>query len=356
MSEERKMILEMLKEGTISNEEAIRLLDAIGEGEKKSRFQDKDSSTEKLLNGISSLINGAMSAATTVVESIDFDHLDFTSKTNAKVEKSKRISIEGLDLPQIQIDNQNGMVEVEVVEDELVDEVFCEATIQYNNKYYAEDYDFLELILEENLLKIQIRRDAHGAYGNINANLKVRLPKRAYESVRVTTTNAKVEGSGLETGLLKVKTNNGKIEFQDIRAKVVELKTSNGGIDLKNITGEILNARTSNGRVYAKDLHVEEIMLTTSNGNLSVSHPSDQTKTMELKSGNGSISVKDLVFSRKIKATIKRYNRHSGNFYLSEQFTSVNNRGNEIIAHNGVEEESDLEILAVTTNGGVTLK
>ena len=123
MSEEKKLILTMLKEDKISEEEALRLLEAIGQNEKeeteKTNFSKKEESFENSVNSfVSKIITGvetAINKAGDAINNMDFDISNINisgSKFNANTTKTYKI--ENIEEPiNLFINNLQGAIQIQ---------------------------------------------------------------------------------------------------------------------------------------------------------------------------------------------------------------------------------------------------
>ncbi|MFM1583347.1 SHOCT-like domain-containing protein, partial [Helcococcus ovis] len=91
MSEEKKLILKMLKENKISEDEALKLLDAIGSNKNTEKNKKEDNTEFSTGNFVSKIINGvekAINIASKKIENMDFELINFSSQNfNAKTVK-----------------------------------------------------------------------------------------------------------------------------------------------------------------------------------------------------------------------------------------------------------------------------
>lgn len=111
--------------------------------------------------------------------------------------------------------------------------------------------------------------------------------------VDVETSNGRVTLDGV-TGTIRVATSNGRIEGSGLGGEGVEASTSNGAIELALDVAQDVEARTSNGSI---DLTVPDgsyqVNAETSNGGIDVTIPDDPDgeHTLDLSTSNGSVTV-----------------------------------------------------------------
>lgn len=140
MSDERIMILEMLEEGKITTEEALKLLDAIGEKDEEYNYYNHNTSrsngdlASKIVSGIENAFNKVSSA---------FSNIEFSTEffDNQSGRTTKSIRIDNIDdYINLYINNRNDIVEIYQWDNTYVEAI---ANISYNEKEYNRDYDFI---------------------------------------------------------------------------------------------------------------------------------------------------------------------------------------------------------------------
>lgn len=122
--------------------------------------------------------------------------------------------------------------------------------------------------------------------------LKVYLPAKDYEHLKVESDNGRIIASDLQSKDISIETNNGRIEFGNIKSSRTMVETDNGRIHLENIEGEI-SGRTNNGRIslITKDLD-RPIDLQSDNGRIEIQSEKEPTNAiLDIKTDNGKITV-----------------------------------------------------------------
>ncbi|MDI6894327.1 MAG: DUF4097 family beta strand repeat-containing protein [Bacillota bacterium] len=111
-------------------------------------------------------------------------------------------------------------------------------------------------------------RSARFFGGNYSVSGVLRLPPGEYH-LRGATSNGRISARGLCCRVLDLETSNGRIEVEDIEGDRVELDTSNGAI-VAWLSARRLQATTSNGsiRVEARAIRQDTYELRTSNGSI----------------------------------------------------------------------------------------
>ena len=378
MSEEKKLILTMLKEDKISEEEALRLLEAIGQNEKeeteKTNFSEKEESFENSVNSfVSKIITGvetAINKAGDAINNMDFDISNINisgSKFNANTTKTYKI--ENIEEPiNLFINNLQGAIQIQSHNQDFVE---CISVINYDNKYHNETDEFLIHKIEGNNHYYGIDMDKNN--WNFKSQLIINLPKDKLDSIKVRnsnskiqannfeienvifeTTNARIEFSNLTSKSINSTTTNAKIEGINVRANELISNTTNSKISLSEIKADKLEAYTTNGRINLTKLNVIDIDAQNTNGSLYVSNVYDDTKSMNLTSTNGGIYIEGLNFERSIKAELSARNSD----VISPKFSKIlrDKHTTEALTENYDENsENSLNIKAVTSNGKISI-
>jgi len=378
MSEEKKLILNMLKENKITEDEALKLLDAIGQKERaeneKTNFAEKEASFESSLNTfVNKIVTGvetAINKAGDAINNMDFDISNINiagSKFNANTTKTFKIE----DIEEninLFINNLQGAVQIQSHNQDFIE---CIAVINYDNKYHNETDEFLIHKVDGHNHYYGIDMDKNN--WNFKSQLIINLPKDKLDSIKVRnsnskiqannfeidnvifeTTNARIEYSNLTSKSINSTTTNAKIEAINVRADEITSNTTNSKISLSEIKADKLEAYTTNGKINLTKLNVVDIDAQNTNGSLYVSNIYDDTKTLNLSSTNGGIYIEGLNFDRSIKASLSAKNSD----VISPKFSKIlrDKHTTEAFTENYDENaENSLNITAVTSNGKISI-
>ena len=317
MKEERMMILSMLKDGKISSEEAVQLLEALEETEpsmEKNNLINVEKTKEKVNEfgeiakeqgkkigdmGID-LGNKIAKSFSNMNFNMDFSGITGRSKSiDTKVE----MDISHIEKPIIDIEAINGGM---VVENWDKDFISVEIKCRYKEGLFQEGEDFFEFYERDNRIVFS------PIFTNgISIGLEVFLPNRPYKEVLLKSSNGQIKIEDFTGEILDLNTSNGPIIVEDIEANEVKLNTKNGKILLDDIiapkidanTGnssilvedvetENINLNSKNGRIYLSDLIAEETTANTSNGSIELEDIN--SKKIELKTSNAKVQLNDL--------------------------------------------------------------
>lgn len=350
MTEEKQIILNMLKEGKITVEEASDLLNAIGD--KKSREND-------FAGKIGSTVDSIIKKATEAISAIDLDQAFDINNFNLKgeINSHKDIRVDD-EIDEINIDLVNGEISVE----RGTEEGIIISTDIFSKKANLEDYINVEI--RDNVLDIEENTD----YKSLGASVKLRVQvgKDYYEKLNIDTVNAKVEIVDTNFGDLNIDSVNGKIIIINSKANV-DIDNVNGKIDIKNVDGK-LSIDNVSGSIYLATMKGELVEVDNISGNIRVDGlESDRlsansrsgsirlynikdTSEIDLETVSGTIVVDTNDYDGDIKAFVE-----SPAVNVTEKFT------NKIKTDEGYDlstpgEEAKLNIKAKTNYGKVSLR
>lgn len=350
MTEEKQIILNMLKEGKITVEEASDLLNAIGD--KKSREND-------FAGKIGSTVDSIIKKATEAISAIDLDQAFDINNFNLKgeINSHKDIRVDD-EIDEINIDLVNGEITVE----RGTEEGIIISTDIFSKKANLEDYINVEI--RDNVLDIEENTD----YKSLGASVKLRVQvgKDYYEKLNIDTVNAKVEIVDTNFGDLNIDSVNGKIIIINSKANV-DIDNVNGKIDIKNVDGK-LSIDNVSGSIYLATMKGELVEVDNISGNIRVDglesdrlsansrsgsirlYNIKETSEIDLETVSGTIVVDTNDYDGDIKAFVE-----SPAVNVTEKFT------NKIKTDEGYDlstpgEEAKLNIKAKTNYGKVSLR
>lgn len=315
MSDERKMILNMLEDGKITADEAERLLKALNESteNEKTEQQAEDESSQlsefvdweswddrkqtykqrssgfKFSQYIENVIQK--------LKDVDID-LNFGSYENVK-----HIFQDDSDqFRDVKVKVKNGSVELTPWNNSFV-QIDCDVKVYRVNNSDAARHRFLQEarfeIEHETLIFECDARD-------VKVMATIYVPEKAYESVECKLFNGSVSSQAIKANDLFVKTVNGSITISQLTAQKAEFETGNGTI---TVQGEVnrLEAETMNGAIEAngtfRDFDAESfsgaitaylqsdgyVSLKSTTGGITVVVPADVQVNGELVSSIGSV-------------------------------------------------------------------
>lgn len=320
MQNERKRILTMLENGTISMDEALTLLEKLDGNsatvKKQDEFQQKQSDESKSKDSskatseeeddsftdkkehippmdefiedirkdfvtVGDRFMQFMQTAVTKMKDFDFDS-PFGNSSNFQHTVTKPTE----QLNEILIDIVHGSVILQPTE---TDEIRAEFTVKsYNNK--SEDdtkKEFLEkmiCIVDEGKLRVL----SDQKFNQVNVDLFI--PKQQFDKISVKLLNGNFNLQDAAVDRLYAKTANGKVDIERVHFKEAELETGNGSIRLNDSDGEMVEAETINGRVYLSG-KLKDIEAKSLNGHVVITTTAHDAQKIDAKTVSGSVEL-----------------------------------------------------------------
>lgn len=347
MQNERKRILTMLENGTISTDEALTLLEALSEKdpakkpagfsidvepdntqhtEQKKTQEQKESkeqpyaesrkeepADEKSSKDESSKDKGDSSkygwSGTSPEEFMEDIRKDLTNVGDqfmqfmqSAVQKVKQFDMDnpfgasttfehkaqkdGKELEELVVDIDNGKLSIVPGEGDEISAVFSVKTFTSNSEEDAKR-DFLEklvFVADDQSLRISSNSKT------IQVNTVLTVPKKMYRKISVRLLNGGFDMRNLEADVLRVKTANGKVNVSYVKAVEVDIETLNGEIRLLSLESNQVETQTLNGLIYI-DGKVKDTQARTLNGSISVTTAHETPEKVDVKSVGGNIEL-----------------------------------------------------------------
>lgn len=213
------------------------------------------------------------------------------SKANTALLVSEEREVSAVNVKDIQLETDNAAVEIIPVKASAAK---IELTGKRNPDYTM---DF-EAEVQGDTLVVKLDQQQR-KYFNFNfvfstLTLKVYLPEKTYQSMRITNNNGRIELGQLPVKKLNVQTDNGQIDLRDIVSDEVTAEADNGKILIDHVEGT-LKGRLSNGsiKVLTKDLD-RPIQLKNNNGSIVIQTETEPTNArFEVHKDNGEINILD---------------------------------------------------------------
>ncbi len=327
MQNERKRILAMLENGTITTEEALTLLETLGktgqveknaeakkvtvesqeleeqysepkQQEKKGPFEkaepvieDEDQNQpsmdeflEDLTKDFTNVGDRFMQFMQTAVQKVK--SFDFDSPFGNTVTFEHTITKPATEIDEVIIDIDNGKVTIHTGETEEVRADFTVKTYNSESEEKAKN-DFLDKLLFVNDEgKIRISSDLK----MVQVNVELFIPKKDYARISARLLNGSFKMKDATAEKVKVKTANGKIEIAGLTFNNGEFETVNGSIGLTGVTATTIEAETLNGRVYI-DGAVKDVEAQSLNGHVVVTTTDPAAEKIEAKTISGTVEI-----------------------------------------------------------------
>ncbi|MFJ8234622.1 DUF4097 family beta strand repeat-containing protein [Ureibacillus sp. NPDC094379] len=341
MENERKRILQLVQNGTISADEAIVLLEALSKQNESTQLpasppivsqesqpvkedvstqshssqghheysETKNEQTKSKSSGFEDLFGNIFNnkeSANQFVNELKQDLSQFSGRMmdlmnstfskvkdfdlefpfGNKVEFDKTYSFDAAEIKGIELDIPNGRVDIVKAEDERF---LIEAQIKTSAANQDDDLS-KERFVQDFVTFINGKLTISTATKMSQVNLRLVVPKQQYDVVLLRLLNGSVTIQHLDAKLLKVKTYNGAIKIDESTFQNADIQSGNGSIELRHVKGEDLEAETVNGRIYI-DGDIQEVEAESVNGAVIVTTTSTSARKLKARTVAGAVEM-----------------------------------------------------------------
>ncbi|MGM9945539.1 MAG: DUF4097 family beta strand repeat-containing protein [Lysinibacillus sp.] len=323
--DERKRILKLVEDGTISADEAINLLEALSkqkesaqatppstyvepvqtQGQEQSTYEQQDKKRKttgfedlfsklsnnkkvdelihELRHDLSEFSGRMMTLMNTTLSKVkDFD-VEFPFGEKVEFDKNYVFNVE--EVRGFEIDIPNGRVTIEKgTEPTIQVETHVKTSKLESELETIERFTdgFVQLKDDKVEITTQVKM-AHVA-------LRILVPEKHYDVVLIRLLNGGITLNNVDAKLFKAKTYNGNIKVEDVNFEHADLQSVNGSIEARGISGDDLEAETANGRVYI-DGAVKEVEAESVNGHVVVTTTSSKPHKVKARTVAGSVEL-----------------------------------------------------------------
>lgn len=317
MQEERKRILDSVEKGTISAQEALILLEALGNGETKQSATSTSTQSQPALTSFEPETKSSQtytetnnkrpdSQADDFLEDIknDFSQFgdrfmqfmqsavgkvksfDFDMPFGEPIQFHHSFTKDGVDFKEISVDIANGKIEIYPSQDDQV-RVECHVKVyRQSSEEEAKKEFFDKFVFVIDQQRLRLISDLK----TTSVNIVLYVPKQAYDSMSIRLFNGAFTGNHLEVIRLKVKTSNGKIDLKDVEFEDGDIQTANGAIQVNDVKGNKIEAETMNGRIYI-DGRLKEIDARSVNGHVVLTTKNQHARKIEGRAVAGAVEI-----------------------------------------------------------------
>jgi len=316
-TDERKRILTLVENGTITAEEALVLLEKLGkkestasesvelpqqvepvdyektsswtkeEKQKTTGFEDifgkafnsKDASgkVDEVVNELKKELTEFGSRMSTILNTTLSKVKGFEQDVpfGEKFEFKHNYAFNTEEVKGLEIDIPNGKIEVfKTTEPFITIDVAVKTTLQESEEKTKEQ--FLENFV--NLYDGKLVIQTVSKFSQVQ--LKIGVPEEMLDILFIRSLNSKVEMDGVRAKILKVNLVNGSINVRHTEFDHADLKTKNGSIETRFIQGEDLETETVNGRIYVEG-HLKEVEADSVNGHIAITMTNEKARKVK---------------------------------------------------------------------------
>ena len=344
MQDERKRILKLVENGTISADEAINLLEALSKQkesaqaippstyvepvqkqgqEQQSTYEQQDQKRKatgfedlfgklgnnkkmdellhELRHDLSEFSGRMMTLMNTTLSKVkDFD-VEFPFGEKVEFDKNYVFNVE--EVRGFEIDIPNGRVTIEKGSEPTIQvETHVKTSKVESELETMERFTDRFVVLKDDKIEITTQsKMAHVA-------LRILVPEKHYDLFVIRLLNGSISLNTVDAKLIKVKTYNGSIKVEDVNFEHADLQSANGSIEARGISGDDLEAETANGRVYI-DGAVREVEAESVNGHVVVTTTSSKPHKVKARTVAGSVELyvpKDVSLDGKVISNFGR--------------------------------------------------
>ncbi|WP_040285785.1 DUF4097 family beta strand repeat-containing protein [Sporosarcina koreensis] len=330
MQNERKRILNMLENGTISTDEALTLLEALSHQEvpgqqtgstaagpepaeddsqeqeqeqtqQRSQQQEEpkskqntsgkrwdgasaDEFMEDLRRDLSQAGEQFMQFMQTAVQKVK--QFDMENPFGNAVTFEHTVKEDGKDIEELILDIDNGKCSIIPGEGDEITAAFSVKTFTSQTEEEAKREFLDKLVCTADAQSFHVASSSK----MVQVNTMLTVPSKLYRKISVRMLNGGFDIRNLEADTLRVKTANGKVSMSYVKCREAAAETLNGEIRLLGFDANELDAQTVNGLVYV-DGKVKETTARTLNGSISVTTTHDKADKIDVKSVGGNIEL-----------------------------------------------------------------
>lgn len=374
MSEEKIMILKMLKDGKIDEEEALKLLNAVGEkkGEKtykpnKKRNEihiecddyDVFDASDKFASKISNFVNKIVSKSLETAEKGMRDGHIYASYSFDDRFKNKKFATLKLDVDKnkkydLIINNTNEKVEILPSSSDQI-EIF--GKIYYTDKKTIPgDYEFINCFIDDKEILIEPNYESF-TKKDFAVSLKVLVPALNFAKVDVKTSNDKIILDSVNCDELYLTTSNDKIKIEDSIIGKSELKTTNDSVKIKDAKFTDLLINTTNAEITMHNTPFVNLEAHTTNAYVDVKDVFNCAENIIITNSNGPVTVELESVSRNVKFNLRGLSKYTCPAIFDDSRFKLDEDGDELSTA-VLNNDSDLTLFGdiKTSNGPIIIE
>ncbi len=376
MSEEKIMILRMLKDGKIDEEEALKLLNAVGEkkGEKtyrpnKNRNEihiegddyDVFDASDKFANKISNFVNKIVTKSLETAEKGMRDghvYANFSFDDGDRF-KNKKFATLKLDVDKnkkydLIINNTNEKV---VILPSSSDQIEIYGKIYYTDKKTIPgDYEFINCFIDDKEILIEPNYESF-TKKDFSVSLKVLVPALSFAKVDVKTSNDKIILDSVNCDELYLTTSNDKIKIEDSIIGKSELKTTNDSVKIKDAKFTDLLINTTNAEITMHNTPFVNLEAHTTNAYVDVKDVFNCAENIIITNSNGPVTVELESVSRNVKFNLRGLSKYTCPAIFDDSRFKLDEDGDELSTA-VLNNDSDLTLFGdiKTSNGPIIIE
>lgn len=342
----------MLKEGKISEDEAIRLLDAIKASSKEASFSDDLS---KIFKKVGQSASDLGRWSYDFLSGLDLDSINVNNKQyNNSIQTTKAIDTSSLERLAIKFDVSSASLNIESWDQSTIN---VSASLNYSAKAFKPGSDFFDLIEDQGTFSLVLSDDLVDE--NFHIDYDIKIPCIQLDLLDLKTVNSKINLANVLAKQVKISTVNGSIKVQGLEAETLTIDSTNGKIILNNIISPVTKLDNVNGRIEIDQIAGKNLDVSTSQGKINIANIEDSMETIDAKTSIGNIEIDLNFYNKPIKAILSNVltNSSSQESFDKSIFSNFVRSDQETIAYSKdyTEDSDHLLIRATTTRGKINI-
>lgn len=301
MQEERKRILDMVENGTITAQEALALLEELGKQativtpQVNTQKFEEEKKTEQVKQGSADFIEDLKRDFTMVGDrfmqfmqgTVDkMKDFEFEMKFNDPVTFEEKFVKQDVQFDDISINLTNGKVNIFPSE-----EPFAHATVKVKSFKNSTEDEARKRFQEEFIFttegnKLRVYSDMK----TISVQVALFVPEKEYNHISARLFNGDFVAQNLEANTFKIKTTNGKVELENSKFHRADIETVNGSVQLQHVEGDTVEVETMNGRIYV-DGKLKEIEGSSVSGHVILTTKDKEARKIEGTAVAGTVEI-----------------------------------------------------------------
>lgn len=283
--EMRELILQQVKEGKMTIEEAMTQLERLErlEPEQVQALEERQDTEKVDAYSVESLTTKLTSAVEGLVTKLRDSDFSFSSNFGPEVTYSKSFPFTGSDI-SLDLFNASATIVSSDAED-------CELIVtgrplrqQDADKALEQLQSAVKHSVIGDRLVVSLRDKL------VRAHVELYIPHHHFNHLLVQTLNGEVRADGLDVENVRVQTANGRVVLHDVHASELLLNTGNGTVEVEGVEAELVHVRTGNGAVIVGGKY-DKASLKTGNGNIRAELATARPAKFELASLAGNIRL-----------------------------------------------------------------
>ena len=301
MQEERKRILDMVENGTITAQEALALLEELGKQativtpQVNTQKFEEEKKTEQVKQGSADFIEDLKRDFTMVGDrfmqfmqgTVDkMKDFEFEMKFNDPVTFEEKFVKQDVQFDDISINLTNGKVNIFPSA-----EPFAHATVKAKSFKNSTEEEARKRFQEEFIFttegnKLRVYSDMK----TISVQVALFVPEKEYNHISARLFNGDFVAQNLEANTFKIKTTNGKVELENSKFHRADIETVNGSVQLQHVEGDTVEVETMNGRIYV-DGKLKEIEGSSVSGHVILTTKDKEARKIEGTAVAGTVEI-----------------------------------------------------------------